>query len=531
MINNISSILNSRLRFTGMASGLDTDSIVSQMMLIESMKVDKMRQDRQILEWRRDDYRSITNALRSFKDDFFDILKPANYMRSSNTYYSYTATSSNTSVVTASGSGQISMLNHSIEVTRLAKAATMEASSDSFSAEGLSVNSTISEMADKYGLTMTEGKLSFGINGETIEINGDKRVSDLMNSINNSKANVKISYSSFLDKFTMSTKTMGAEAKIEFTENTELFVKLGFQTSTVTGQDAEFKLDNKTATRSSNVFNIDGVIYSLKGEGTADIALKQDTDAIFDKIKTFIDKYNELVDTITGKVNESRPKTSGSNGSYYLPLTDEQKQVMKEDDIKKWEESAKKGLIKNDSILNDILFNMRRAMGDATEAGTLASIGVSTGDWREGARLFIDEEKLRKAIEENPDNVMSIFAKQPEKSYDPDATAADRKQRYEESGLVERLFDILQDNIRTTRNEAGKKGLLLEKAGIVGDLTEFQSTLVNEINKKDLLIEDMMRKLYIKEESLYRKFATLETSLNRMNAQSAWLSQSLGGGQ
>ena len=119
-------------------------------------------------------------------------------------------------------------------------------------------------------------------------------------------------------------------------------------------------------------------------------------------------------------------------------------------------------------------------MGDITESGTLSSIGISTGDWRDGAKLFIDEEKLKKAINDNPDKIKDIFAKQSDISYSPDATAAERKQRYAESGVVDRIFDILQDNIRTTRNKNGKKGVLLEKAGIVGDLTEFQSTLVKK---------------------------------------------------
>ena len=422
-------------------------------------------------------------------------------------------------------------MKHSITVNKLAKTANIEASMDKFGAVGLSISSTISDMAEKYDLTLTNDKLTIEINETTIEIGKDKKVSDLMNAINNSEANVKISYSSFLDKFTMTSKTTGADAKIDITQSSEFFQNIGFETFSTSGQDAEFILDSKTATNASNIFNIDGVTYTLKAEGQADITLAQDTDAIFDKIKSFIDKYNELVEKITAKVDESRPKSGGRYGSYYLPLTDEQKEVMKEDDIKKWEENAKKGLIKNDRILNDILFSMRRAMGDKTDAGVLASIGISTGDWRDGAKLYIDETKLKKAINDNPDMVMSIFAKQSDVTYDPDASAADRKQRYEESGVVDRLFDILQDNIRTMRNKDGKKGLLLEKAGIVGDVTEFKSTLVEEINKKDLLIEDMMKKLFNKEESLYLKFASLETAMSRMSAQSAWLAQSFGGGQ
>ena len=43
-------------------------------------------------------------------------------------------------------------------------------------------------------------------------------------------------------------------------------------------------------------------------------------------------------------------------------------------------------------------------------------------------------------------------------------TAGERAARYRESGLAQRLLDIIEDNISTMRNSQGKKGFLLEKA-------------------------------------------------------------------
>ena len=535
MVNNISNMLNSKLRFTGMASGLDTDSIVQQMMRIEMMKVDKVKQDRQLLEWKRDDYRSITNLLRSFKDEYFDIIRPANNMRSANTYYSYKTESSNSAVATAVGTSQVSMMEHTIKVEQLAAAARIDGGAVTLAEgkESLKLNDTIEQVMDKLGLADAE-ELVFNINDSEIKVAKDKTLNDLLQTINNSAADVKISYSSFLEKFTMTSKSMGTDAKIQVTSDSSgFFEKIGIDiSSTANGQNAKFTLDGKLVEdHKSNIFTADGITYTLNGIGESNIKLTQDTDAIFNKIKSFIDKYNELVEKIGGKVDESRPRSGGKTGSYYLPLTDEQREAMKEEDIKKWEENAKKGLLKNDGLLSSIGQNMRRVMGDMTEAGGLFSIGISTGNWREGAKLNIDEDKLKKAIADNPDQVMNIFAKQSSVAYHPDNTKEQKDLRYAESGIVERLFDILQDNIRTTRNADGKKGMLLEKAGIVGDLTEFQSTLVDEINKKGSLIEDMTVKLFNKENALYMKFASLETALSRMNSQSAWLAQSFGNKQ
>lgn len=552
MTNNISSMMNSKIRFTGMASGLDTDSIIQQMMQVERMKVDKVKQDKQLLEWKRDDYRSITNLLRGFKDEFFDVLKPGSYMRSSRTYYAYKTQSSNEEIVTASGTSQVSMLEHTIKVNKLAEAAGISGATEIVEGAdaSLSINDTIETVISKLklgsGITLSGDagdELVFTINDEEIRVQKDKKLSDLISAVNNSEAGVKISYSSFLDKFSMVSKTTGADAKIEIIDNSGFFDSIGFNkdrdatyVAKAYGQDAEFVLDGKASTSSSNLLTIDGVSYTLNKaqeatEEAVKVSLSQDTDAIFNRIKAFIDKYNELVEKIGTKIDESRPKSGGRYGSYYLPLTDDQRDAMSEDEIERWEEQAKKGLLKNDGLLSNIEQSMRRVMGDITESGGLFSIGITTGNWREGAKLVIEEEKLKKAITDNPDKVMEIFSTQSEIAYHPDNTKEQRAQRYDESGVVERLFDILQDNIRTKMNSDGKKGLLLEKAGIVGDLTEYKSSLVEEINDKELLIEDMTEKLYDKENSLYMKFAALETAMSRMNSQSAWLAQSFGTGQ
>ena len=123
MVNNISGMLNSKLRFTGMASGLDTDSIIQQMMRVERMKVDKVKQDKQLLEWKRDDYRSFSSILKGFKDEFFDAIRPASNMRSANTYYAYKSKYSVDGVVTASANSQVSMMEHTIKVNKMADTA------------------------------------------------------------------------------------------------------------------------------------------------------------------------------------------------------------------------------------------------------------------------------------------------------------------------------------------------------------------------------------------------------------------------
>ena len=60
------------VRINGLASGMDIDSIVSDMMKIKRMPLDKLNQEKQVLEWQRDDYRSMNTLLDSLDRTIFD---------------------------------------------------------------------------------------------------------------------------------------------------------------------------------------------------------------------------------------------------------------------------------------------------------------------------------------------------------------------------------------------------------------------------------------------------------------------------
>jgi flagellar hook-associated protein 2 len=200
---------------------------------------------------------------------------------------------------------------------------------------------------------------------------------------------------------------------------------------------------------------------------------------------------------------------------------------MSEKDIEKWEERAKTGLIRNDSILEKIVFSMRRGLFDKINGVdiSLTNIGITTGSYYEKGKLKIDETKLKEAIMNNPDAVMNLFSKKSEThpSYSRTLNTEQRTVRYEESGLAQRIFDIIEDNITTIRDLNGKKGILLEKAGIEGDTSEFTNLIFNEIKMYDSKINSLYDKLVEKENGYFQKFAVMERIIGQMNAQSNWL--------
>lgn len=74
-MNRINPLNNNTLRLVGIASGLDTDMVVQQLMTIEKLPLAKLQRQKQLTEWKLEAYREFTNALRSFKEQFFDIAK------------------------------------------------------------------------------------------------------------------------------------------------------------------------------------------------------------------------------------------------------------------------------------------------------------------------------------------------------------------------------------------------------------------------------------------------------------------------
>ena len=60
------------MRVSGLATGMDTESIIRDMMQAHRLPLDKITQRKQYLEWQLDDYRSINRNLKSMSENVFD---------------------------------------------------------------------------------------------------------------------------------------------------------------------------------------------------------------------------------------------------------------------------------------------------------------------------------------------------------------------------------------------------------------------------------------------------------------------------
>ena len=69
------------MRIGGLASGMDIDQIVDDLMRAERMRVDNLYQQKQVMEWQKQDYRDINLKLRSLYNSTFDMKLSSSYLK------------------------------------------------------------------------------------------------------------------------------------------------------------------------------------------------------------------------------------------------------------------------------------------------------------------------------------------------------------------------------------------------------------------------------------------------------------------
>ena len=397
-------------------------------------------------------------------------------------------------------------------------------------------------------VTGSAGDIQFAINGKFFTFDSTTNsINDIIKKVNaDTTINATMKYDITTNSFKVESRNTGAASKVVVEDKTgNLMQSLEIANATGKyGTDASVTINGTEIVRPSNSFTYDGLTFNVKNDFTAGtdnsttpptvtdpikVTISNDPTKTYDFIKGFVDKYNELIDKLNNKISEKRYKD-------YQPLTDEQQASMTDDQIKKWEEKAKSGLLKNDSIVSDILSKMRTALYASVEGTgiSLASIGITTSsNYEDKGKLEIDETKLKNALTNQPGEIATLFTASSDVTYyeaiNSNTSSSLRTQRYNESGVAQRFSDIIQDAIRTNTDFNGNKGTLLDKAGIVGDRSEYNSVLAKEMLQFDDDAYEMNKKLVAKENALYQKYAAMESALNKLNSQQSQLTQMLGG--
>ncbi len=469
------------MKISGLASGMDTESIINDMMEAHRLPLNKITQQKQYLEWQLNDYRTINRDIRSASDKIFDT------MMKSSTFMAKTVSVSNENAVAIRALNAKSEFSGQIEIEQLAKAATWQ----SQGADGLTADSKMSELTEGQSITIKTPDRE-----EAIEItfDADDTIKSVMEKINKT-ANVSAFFDEHTGKIAMTAKNSGA-GEIEVT---------GLTGAGQAGQNAKFTFNGLETERTSNTFEINGFEITLKEvtENAITFSSAPDTDKVVDAVKQFVDDYNALIDTLNKKVREPKYRD-------FPPLSAEQKAAMKEKEIELWEEKAMSGTLRNDPTIQSLLSNMRMALSSSVETSngrfTLADIGITTSkDYLENGKLEIDEAKLREAISENPNNVYELFAKNGDGA--------------NEQGLATKVRESLRDANRSITNRAGSFGSGNDSF-----------TLGRNLKEMDKQIERFQERMETIESRYWKQFTAMEQAMQRANAQASQLMNALGGG-
>lgn len=490
-------------RISGLASGMDIDTLVKNLVKADSQPLTKLNQQKQLLEWKREAYRQTSVKLVSFIQDKLASLSKSTSLNAQKA----TVTGNSTSVTANATSSASGVLE--VSVSQLATASRAVSTGNPTKTDSTSDWSKV-----KLSAITGFGNDTIEIGGTPItDITGDTTLGSLVSKINSSSAGVTAVLDSSTGKVSITSKTTG-EQDIELTGS--IFTALKLDSNISGGKDAELVVNGVSMTNSSNSLTVNGVELTLNSVSTAasTITVSKDVDAIVATVQSFVDTYNELLSFMNGQVSEERY-------SKYAPLSTDEKSAMTDDEIELWTSKAKSGMLKNDSILTSAISDMRAAMvqgvtlPDGTKI-TFADLGMSTGTYETKGKLLLDTDKLRTALEKDPDIVNSFFGQ----NY---SNSTVNNSYTENDGILARMRKISNTAVIKLAETAGT-------SKYSSDLTAAflsNSTMGTQLLGMDRRISELTSKISMKETNYYKKFTAMETAINKYNNISSSLASYL----
>ncbi|MDD4074828.1 MAG: flagellar filament capping protein FliD [Eubacteriales bacterium] len=345
------------------------------------------------------------------------------------------------------------------------------------------------------------------LNGKNFTFDPEKTtLRSMMNTINtDTDADVTFNFSELSNSFSVTNNKTGAANALEV-EGLEAF---GLSDATISGTDASMTVMangvQSTVSSDSNTITKDGITFEIKGNydaaGGAGLAatVARDTQPTVDAMKKFVESYNSLIEKLNKYYTEDV-------NSKYPPLTDEQREELSEDEAKKWDEKAKSGILHNDSAIGNLLTSLRSQLLVKNEETGLSmmDLGISTtswsaDDWKTSqGKLVLDEKKLESMLQADPMAVQKTM-----NAVDTTGVAS-TVPNASKDGFFTRVSNIMKDFSSTMRGS------------VISDTTKKISDYTDDM-------DELLSKLYDKQESYYLKYAQMEKLLSQLQSQSEWL--------
>jgi flagellar hook-associated protein 2 len=257
-------------------------------------------------------------------------------------------------------------------------------------------------------------------------------------------------------------------------------------------------------TADTNEVQVNGLSLTLRETGDVKIEVKSDPDSVVSFINEFVSAYNTLIADLNTLYSATKIDTT--------PLTDDEKAEMTEKQIDEYEQNIKNSLLRRDSSLKTVIDTLRTSMQQVVSDntfGSLAAVGITTGDYSENGKLYVDETTLKAALEKDPEAVKNLFTGTGTKD-------ADGKVVSNTVGLATRLNTNMQALFKSVTGIKSYKSYYNDKVT--------KDKITSMTNK----ISDLQDKYDAMEEIYYAKFTAMEKAMATLNSQSSSFLSMLG---
>ena len=534
------------IRMTGMVSGLDTDSIVKELVSAYSTKKEKYEKEQTKLGWKQEIWKDLNKEVNTF-------YKSVGNLRFEGGYSTKKTTSSDTAKATVSAGSNAVTGTQKLHVLSTAQSGYL--TGGKITASDSSAKVTSSTKLSELGFTEDETALKFiekdkdgkDISAD-IKLSKDSTISDAVKalrdvglnaSFDENNGRIFLSSSATGASTDFSLKSDGSDASKNLLNTLALntdaseVTEASKRATKIDGSDAAIVLNGVVYTSSSNNFSINGLSISVnavtdsvdlskaKTNGSLDadkisdmlvntplndseaisITTSTDTQGIYDKIKDFITSYNNIINKMTKLYN-------ADSAGNYEPLTDDEKSEMSDSEIEKWETKIKDSLLRRDSTLSTVMSAMTTAMsGGATVNGKtyfLSNFGISTLGYMNAAEneqnaYHIDGDEDDENTSGNTDKLMTAL------NSDPDTVMDFMKQ------MATNLYNAIDKQMTSTT--------LRSKYSIYND-----KEMTTQYKNYTTTIKEWETKISDKEDYYYKKFSSMESALSKLNSQTSSLS-------
>ena len=457
---------------TGLASGVDTSSVVAQLMTLERQSLTKIGFRKAAVGGQQDALKEIASKLAAFKDAALALSTDSTWAQKQ------TVESSDSARVAVSMLAGAGIGGESISVDRLASSAQrrFEFGAGSFDAEGKTTVATTLSLAYADGTSnvtidvavgSTKQQIADAINAKT----SGPAVAVVVNGPEGEQLVVSARKTGEKSEFTMSSSSAVLAEDPDFVRKDPLDLRAAFRV----GSGAVQYWDSNIVEHA-----IPGVRMTFKGvtSSPATVTVSENTldrDGIKSKVKAFVDAYNAVVDTTRGKLSEQSVKS---------PTSDFQ---------------AARGQLYGDSGMTSMLSRLRQDMADVVSAAGINDLGdlgiaipkatgASSPEAKAG-KLVLDEAKLTQAL-------------------DTDFTA------------VKSFLATFSKDVETfVKGQTGG-------TGIIDDRIKNGDATAKRIQQQ---IDRANERLDAREKRLKAQFAAMELALQNSQTQGAWLQGQIAG--